>query len=66
MRDKGKRKLKNKVKKLKNKVKNGDMSSHEAKVFLAGHIGYIKWADVYNLTNKLFYIEKDFDKEKIS
>ena len=66
LRDKGKRKLKNKVKKLKNKVKNGNMSSHEAKVFLAGHIGYIKWADVYNLTNKLFYIEKDFDKEKIS
>lgn len=58
IRDRGKRKLKNKVKKLKNEVKRGKMSSHEAKKYLAGHIGYIKWANVYHLTNKLFYLEE--------
>ena len=65
IRDKGKRKLKNKIKKLKNKVKEGKMNSHEAKKYLAGHIGYIKWANVYNLTNKLFYVEKDLERNKI-
>lgn len=58
IRDRGKRKLKNKVKKLKNEVKRGKMSSHEAKKYLAGHVGYIKWANVYHLTNKLFYLEE--------
>lgn len=65
IRDKGKRKLKDKVKKLKKDVKDGKIDSHEAKKYIAGHIGYIKWADVYNLTNKLFYVEKSFQKEKM-
>ena len=65
LRDKGKRNLKNKIKKLKKKVKEGKISGSEARNYLAGHIGYIKWADVYNLTNKLFYVEKPFEKEKI-
>ena len=65
LRDKGKRRLKNKVKKLEMKVKKGEMTSKEAKIFLAGHIGYITWADVYNLTKKLFYIEESFDKKLI-
>ena len=60
IRDKGKIKLKNKVKKLKSEIQNGKMNSHDAKKYLAGHVGYIKWADVYNLTKKLFYVEKDF------
>ena len=57
IRDKGKRKLKKKVKHLKNKIKNGKMTSKEAKKYLAGHMGYINYADVNNLLNKLFYIE---------
>ena len=57
LRDKGKRKLKNKVKKLKTKIKKSEMSSKEAKRYLAGHLGYIKYADVNNLIQKLFYIE---------
>ena len=65
LRDKGKRRLKNKVKKLEMKVKKGEMTSKDAKVFLAGHIGYITWADVYNLTNKLFYIEEGFNNKKL-
>ena len=65
IRDRGKRKLKLKVKKLQEKVKNGEISSIEAKRYLAGHIGYVKWANIYNLSNKLFYIEKDFYNKKM-
>ena len=59
IRDKGKRKLKNKVKKLKYLVKNGSINSLEAKKYLCGHIGYIKIADTWNLENKLFYREEN-------
>ncbi len=57
IRDKGKRKLKKKVRKLKCLVKDGKISSIEAKKYLVGHMGYIKVADTYNLENKLFYRE---------
>ena len=57
LRDKGKRKLKKKVKKLKSLIKEGKISSVEAKSFLSGHMGYIKIADTWNLENKLFYRE---------
>ena len=65
LRDRGKRKLKLRIKKLKQKVKTGEITSHEAKRYLAGHIGYIKWADIYNLSNKLFYIEEAFNVKNI-
>ena len=55
IRDKGKRKLKKKVKVLKEKIKQGKITSKEAKKYLAGHMGYIKIADTYNLESKLFY-----------
>ncbi len=55
IRDKGKRKLKVKVKILKEKIKQGKITSKEAKKYLAGHMGYIKIANTYNLENKLFY-----------
>jgi len=42
---------------LKYKVKNNELTSKEAKIYLAGHKGYMKIANVNNLTNKLFYIE---------
>lgn len=54
IRDKGKRKLKKKVKKLKEKVKEGEITSKEAKLYIAGHLGYIKIANVRNLKEKLF------------
>lgn len=57
IRDRGKKNLKNKVKKLQLLVKNGKMSSKEARNYLAGNVGYINIANVYNLTNKLFYKE---------
>lgn len=55
IRDKGKRKLKKKIKKLKLNIKNGTMTSKEAQKYLTGHLGYIRIANTYNLENKLFY-----------
>ena len=54
IRDKGKRKLKKKVKELKYKIKQGEITSKEAKKYLAGHLGYIKIANTYSLEKKLF------------
>ena len=58
IRDRGKRKLKKKIKYLKYQVKNKKMTSKEAKRYIAGHIGYIQYANVNNLIEKLFYVEK--------
>ena len=55
IRDKGKRKLKKKIKSLKEKIKNGEISSKEAKRYIAVHLGYIKIANTNNLEEKLFY-----------
>lgn len=61
LRDRGKRALKNKIKKLKNEIKNGTMTSKEAKRYLAGHMGYIQYADINNLKHRLFYIRDKSD-----
>ena len=58
IRDKGKRKLKKKIKYLTKSIKNKNMTSKESKKYLAGHIGYIKYANANNLLEKLFYIEE--------
>lgn len=55
IRDRGKRNLKKKVKYLSKAVKEGKMSSKEAKKYLAGHMGYIHIANVHQLTSQLFY-----------
>ena len=57
IRTKGKKKLKNKVKKLKYQIKTKQIDTKEAYRFLAGHLGYIDIANVKNLKEKLFYIE---------
>ena len=57
IRDKGKRKLKKKVKKLKEQIKLENITSKEAHKYLAGHMGYIKIANVKSLTEKIFYKE---------
>ena len=57
IRDKGKRKLKKKIKYLKDEIKKGKLTSKDAKKYLAGHLGYIKIANTYNLEHKLFYTE---------
>ena len=58
IRNRGKKALKKKVKYLKNSIKNKKLTSKEARKYLAGHMGYINMADVYNLTNKIFYRDK--------
>ena len=58
IRDRGKSNLKKKIKHLKYEIKNKRLTSKEAKIYLAGHLGYIKYANVNNLLNKLFYIEE--------
>lgn len=55
IREKGKRKLKKKIKKLKYEIKNNKLTTKEAYKYLAGHLGYMKIANVRNLQNKLFY-----------
>ena len=55
IRDRGKKKIKKKIKSLKKKIKEGKSSSFEAKKYLSGHLGYIQYADVHNLTKKIFY-----------
>ena len=50
----GKRKLKKKVKELSYRIRTGELSSKDARKYLCGHFGYIKYADVKNLANKLF------------
>ena len=56
IRDRGKRKLKKKVKELKYKIRIGELTSKEAKKYLCGHFGYIKYADVKNFTERMFEI----------
>lgn len=57
IRDRGKRKLKKKIKELKYKIRIGEIDSKEAKKYLAGHMGYIHYANIHNLSRKLFYLE---------
>ena len=59
IREKGKRKLKKKVKELKYYIRKGKLTSKEAKKYLAGHLGYLKIANVNNLTKKIFYLEDE-------
>jgi len=54
LRQKGKKKLKKKIKLLKYKIRQGEISSKQAKLYLCGHFGYVKYADVEGLTSKLF------------
>ena len=57
LRTKGKSRLKKKVKYLKNEIKIGRLSSVDAKRHLCGHFGYMKYANVYNLSKKIFINE---------
>lgn len=59
LRDRGKRKLKKKIKMLKYNIKIGKMTSKEAKKYLTGHIGYMQYANIKNLTEKLFYTNEN-------
>lgn len=57
LRERGKRKIKKKIKELKHHIKTGKIDSKEAKQYLVGHMGYAHYANIYTLSKKLFYIE---------
>ena len=57
IRDKGKRKLKKKVKFLEKQVKQGKMTCIEAHIYLSVLLGYINVSNKKNLENKLFATE---------
>ena len=59
LRNKGKKRIKKKYKKLKLKIKKGELTSKEAKRYLCGHFGYMKYANTYNFINKYFEDEND-------
>ena len=40
-------------------IKEGKISSLDARKYLAGHMGYIKIANTWSLENKLFYKENN-------
>lgn len=54
IRDKGKKKLKRKIKFLTHCIKNRKMNYKEAQKYLTGHIGYIDIANKHNLIKNLF------------
>lgn len=58
IRTRGKRKLKNKIKKLKYEIRTNKIDTPNAYKFLAGHFGYIDIANVKNLKEKIFYIDE--------
>ena len=59
LRNKGKKRIKKNIKKLKLKIKKGELTSKEAKRYLCGHFGYMKYADTYNFINKYFEDENE-------
>ena len=59
LRTKGKKRIKKNMKKLKLKIKNGEITSKEAKKYLCGHFGYLKYANTYNFVGKYFEYEKN-------
>ena len=56
------KKLKKKKKEIKLKKQNKEkkINCYKAKQYLCGHFGYIKHADVYNLTKKVFYNSEQY------
>lgn len=65
VRDKGKKKFKKKIKKLLKDIKDGKLSSKDARVYLTGHIGYFEIADTYNLKKKNIFLGDEIKNCKI-
>ena len=59
LRTKGKKRIKKTVRVLKSKIKNGELTSKEAKKHLCGYFGYMKYANVYNFTKLYFKTDND-------
>lgn len=57
LRNKGKKKLIKKLKYIRKNIAFRNITVEEARRSLAGHVGYMKIADVRELVNKYFYLK---------
>lgn len=65
VRNKGKNKFKKKVKSLLIEIKNGNISSKEARQYLTGHLGYFDIANTYNLKRKNIFLQEELLSKNI-
>ena len=65
VRDKGKKKFKKKVKKLLREIKDENLSSKDARIYLTGHLGYFNIANTYTLKKKNILLQDELLREKI-
>ena len=65
VRNKGKNKFKKKVKNLLKEIKDGNISSKDARQYLTGHLGYFCIADTYNLKRRNIFLEEELLDKKI-
>lgn len=65
VRAKGKNRFKKKVKNIEKEIKEGNLSSKEARTYLTGHLGYFNIANTYELEKKKIFIQKDLIESKI-
>ena len=65
VRNKGKNKFKKKVKKLLKEIKEGNISSKDARQYLTGHLGYFEIANTYNLKQKNIFLQDELLRKNI-
>ena len=57
--------FKKKVKKLLREIKNENLSSKDARIYLTGHLGYFNIANTYTLKKKNILLQDELLREKI-
>ena len=65
VRDKGKKKFKKKVKKLLREIKDENLSSKDARIYLTGHLGYFNIANTYTLKKRIYYYKMNYYEKKL-
>lgn len=65
VRQKGKKKFKKKVGKLLKEIKQGNLSSKEARIYLTGHLGYFEIANTYDLKKRNIELKENLVKDKL-
>lgn len=64
VRAKGKKKFKKKIKKLLKEIKQGRLTSKEARIYLTGHLGYFEVANTYELKKRNMELKENLKKEE--
>lgn len=64
-RQKGKKKFKKKIRNLLNEIKQGKLSSKEARLYLTGHLGYFEIANTYDLKKRNIELNEELVKNKL-